>query len=1217
METTETEDTTTDFKKIVCILKSNDIFVAVNDKITQYSNSKKDFKDRCDNWGSEAYGKGIVNMPIQETETLNNLIKNGAIGGIIKTDKNCIIVDWDIKPPLRDCYRHIDSITDKSSVSPTDMSIYENYRDALKLLELLKASKTLYCKTPSGGFHFLFKGDKEVIENAVLIQSADGNDTIKQRRCINIYGNVDILTNGGIAFIGNREDGTYAYNFNNKLEKMPTELKDILIEQMTKPDYAVSFKKNKASNYKYNINKEEFKAFLDFVACYDKKYLDNTKLWKHITAVSKIFDMKDIWDEWSKKSDQYNAKRNTQIWKEMDNRINPTHTPKKLVYDINKGLERKHKKQIPYFERILVPYDRMRGIEGYAFEKIETKYLNVSYYENDYKCLIFYSPCCTGKTYTTFMYIIKNKLRLICICHLISICENQMSYNPLLREHIWEDAEYAEWTEDEKEAEYNSRKMILYSDTTNIKDYINNPYSKNSITITFNSLIKIENHIKNAPIENPFVLYLDEASRSIPYSLSCCTLDNICKDTQRTLRNTIKTAKKVIITDGTIDEPLMKFVKNTGMIDNFKMYINYHKPFSGVPMIIRKHSSFEDIKPLISKILIDNSNNCYTFCGTCKRDCVITYEYTLNGGKLKEDVFLNTADTSQSYALISATKMLDGKVWIYSPKITEGMDRKTTKKQIVIAYIRDINSLGCEGVIQQICRTRNPLKVYVFFGYMKNELPYDTRQEFINKLQNKVSVFCNTELIDGEEDMDAENQSKLKYENETITQYQNLANKTYNEDRDDYIYNDNTISELYAYTKWNEYENKANMTYSISKKAEMKGFEVEYDYSYYQYDKPNEEYKRNEKEGKVYYTIEAREEDEDYFKQDKANIEEMAEGIVYNILFKEGAEQDPFNTELYNKITNKKTGTLNYIGTDLDTIKKIVSGDKKYYEEFKLNILNDISEENEEQNKKLYKHIGDAYINILAKGTEGIKNVRYFIQTDEQLDDTIMYFKKNDLDYKYAVKAINKIKCIRKLIRNYADKINIYTLGYSTEDPYINEKIVLSQNDCNMLNELDIRTKIKIGSIKTRKALLTYIQIIIKSMFKDWDYFDLGRVIKNTSVYDKETNKKKSVRKYEYSYENALRTYMYILKIGGVIDRYEVITYGDHKDNTEYNKLAIENNITDKNRIFTKYIEVKTICPILFNLINIDLNGMINPYYEENPNKGLRTRLMIENNKFN
>jgi len=115
-------------------------------------------------------------------------------------------------------------------------------------------------------------------------------------------------------------------------------------------------------------------------------------------------------------------------------------------------------------------------------------------------------------------------------------------------------------TEEEKEAEYQSRKMIIYSNGSKIKDYINNPYSKNSITITFNSLTKIENHINNAPTDNPFVSYLDEASRSIPYSLSCCTLDNICKDTQRTLRNTIKKAKKVVITDGTIDEPLMKFV---------------------------------------------------------------------------------------------------------------------------------------------------------------------------------------------------------------------------------------------------------------------------------------------------------------------------------------------------------------------------------------------------------------------------------------------------------------------------------------------------------------------------------------------------------------------------------------------------------------------------------------------------------------------------------
>ncbi len=54
--------------------------------------------------------------------------------------------------------------------------------------------------------------------------------------------------------------------------------------------------------------------FTDILNQLDQTYLNNYSDWLRVTTVCKYHDKFDIWDEWSKKSVNYNSHKNMDIW---------------------------------------------------------------------------------------------------------------------------------------------------------------------------------------------------------------------------------------------------------------------------------------------------------------------------------------------------------------------------------------------------------------------------------------------------------------------------------------------------------------------------------------------------------------------------------------------------------------------------------------------------------------------------------------------------------------------------------------------------------------------------------------------------------------------------------------------------------------------------------------------------------------------------------------
>jgi hypothetical protein len=64
-------------------------------------------------------------------------------------------------------------------------------------------------------------------------------------------------------------------------------------------------------DHQYDITDEQFANILNQL---DKTYLNNYSDWLRVTTVCKHHDKFDVWDEWSKKSDNYEKNKNMAIW---------------------------------------------------------------------------------------------------------------------------------------------------------------------------------------------------------------------------------------------------------------------------------------------------------------------------------------------------------------------------------------------------------------------------------------------------------------------------------------------------------------------------------------------------------------------------------------------------------------------------------------------------------------------------------------------------------------------------------------------------------------------------------------------------------------------------------------------------------------------------------------------------------------------------------------
>ena len=160
--------------------------------------------------------------------------------------------------------------------------------------------------TPRGGWHYYFK-----------YKSKDNNDNyLKNGTDLRGVG-LDFKTEGGyVVAPGSVFEGKYYKVINQtNIIDMPSELLSWLLAFKADTTKTTKEKKEKkvftVDDCEYDITDAKFSDILNQL---DQTYLNNYSDWLRVTTVCKHHDKFDLWDEWSKKSANYDSHKNMAIW---------------------------------------------------------------------------------------------------------------------------------------------------------------------------------------------------------------------------------------------------------------------------------------------------------------------------------------------------------------------------------------------------------------------------------------------------------------------------------------------------------------------------------------------------------------------------------------------------------------------------------------------------------------------------------------------------------------------------------------------------------------------------------------------------------------------------------------------------------------------------------------------------------------------------------------
>jgi hypothetical protein len=747
-------------------------------------NPKKAGCIKCKNW---------TNTIINKWE-LTRAIDNDIVGFCINTGaKNDIfVVDWDYNEDVLDV-----------------SNIFKGF---------CKDTNTLRVKTPSGGYHFYFKYDKSIT-----------------RGIIKFNKNIDIRTNNNGCYFGLREDGEYIIeNPDSCIKKCPAHILELITNEIElrqsnnilkniEVDKSNKYKVNTLDNERYVINEDVLTDLLNFLTELQSEYLENYNKWIVITIICKklnnpaILKAKSIWDSWSKKSKKYNYTNNRNVWDAIDIGKLDEDGRKIYTYDINyivkcinnklkekydilndkyKAQQKKIKENkeivgdiisepvkcmLPNFERVYIPY--LKSSELKNVKNINQKYLDDNCINSEGISLIE-SGLGTGKTFATNKHIIDNDKKAISLVHLISLCENQINnFNTHLKKT----------NNDEK------KQMKSYKNMDDIGE-------DNSINTTINSLLNIEKKLINdydTTITKHFdTIFIDEAHRIIHNIYTNPCLSKNRKELIKLFTRIVKEAKQVILTDGDFDMLTSNFIKSIGR--EYKYVKNNYKSFDNIPV------QFEDNIDNVYLNMYNRVINGVYFTSSCNtsKQAVWIKELLLAWGVPENKIVLYTADNCEE--ITDATIDWFNKYVIYSPKIVEGVDRVSIQAEIVYQFIISNDTINAIQVKQQICRNRNIKNVMIYFSINQQDYKYKSLEQFKDDMKTQSRIYTdNIYYID-----------KIEYET--------LTNRVWDDTEQDFIYQDNDISNMYILSRYIDYTLKINMKSTLSTILTNLGFIISY-----------------------------------------------------------------------------------------------------------------------------------------------------------------------------------------------------------------------------------------------------------------------------------------------------------------------------------------------------------------------------------------------------
>jgi hypothetical protein len=622
-----------------------------------------------------AFGFGVnawTKQQIPYQKSIESVINNNNVGFVVKTgiESGIVIIDWDDKPTT--------------------------YPESKELLDLCLNRDTLTVKTPGNGYHFYFKYNNKLPGN---------------RR--HIFDNIDIRSNEGCCYFGERNDGIYTFIDKNKKIKSVTDNIIELIYSYKKiniKSFKRIIKENKVKvinpidtlidnpivNEVFNLTEKDFKWLLFKL---DDSYLYQYNLWMVVTILSKKYGFYDIWDQWSKTANGnvYNKINNDIIWRYI--------TFNNVVIDLNYLVNLINKtlitKKLSLLEVIHIDY---KGLSDFNKDRFTTvinqKYLSPIYYENikSNQVILIMSSLGTGKTFNMIDYAIKNKQQILSIVHLKSLCENQVS-------------------------SYNKHKLDIDPNNNSIEILAYNQkgkvvYENTSLCTTLDSLITTLTRIQNI---NQYVIYIDEIHRIIEYLITSDTLDNKRRETYKMFVQILLLCKGIVGTDGDINDLVFDFFDKLN-IQTLCIY-NTFKSYDNIP--VKFYNTTEKVYDIMTHMVKDKKY--FTVCCNTKKrvnsikklllDLNIPYKklrvYTRDEGDIVADVNI---DWHKKYV-------------IYSPSIVEGIDRTSIYPEVVFCFVDSEYTLSPDQSKQQICRNRNIKSVYVCFSQLTNKLSFKTYED--------------------------------------------------------------------------------------------------------------------------------------------------------------------------------------------------------------------------------------------------------------------------------------------------------------------------------------------------------------------------------------------------------------------------------------------------------------------------------------------------------
>jgi hypothetical protein len=615
---------------------------------------------------------------------------------------------------------------------------------------------TFTVRTRSGGYHYYFN-----------YKSKDNNDNYLKNGTKFRGVGLDFKTEGGYVLTpGSCVDGKYYKVINQtKIIDMPNDLLTWLLAFKADTTKTQKEKKEKkvipnVDDHQYDITDEQFVNILNQL---DQTYLNNYSDWLRVTTVCKHHDKFDIWDEWSKKSDNYDKNKNMAIWNSNKGaidinylcyilKIDKIKKYKKISYDISTN------NNIDYIE-----YNN-KYVYDVSFNDVQYDY---DIFEK-YDTVIVKACCGTGKTTGVSQHVKK-----------------YMDANPGTKFLSIVDRE----TLADQHAKSFSSLNIEHYKTTKIE-----PCDASALVLCINSLTKLSKLTKED--KNKYIVFIDEITSFLNITHNS-TLDKNIKVVYNMLISIIRHAHKVIVGDAIILDNVFEILKSRIKTEDKKtLFItnNYNK-FQGVPAVRVRNER------LMLNKLIQQCKEGKPFLFGCDAASLATKWYNRCKTEVSEEehdkFILLTADTN--ITITDAEKQFKNKYVFYSPKITYGVDFSIDTPQNVYIYQKG-DTIMPNGTFQQTTRCRNIQTLYYYSECKEKDASYKDLEDVKETLRKNIQYF--------------QDKNRHLYNVSTI----------YDEDDEEYKVVENSFFNLFCFSEYMIDLYKTNMTKHYQDLLIMNGF---------------------------------------------------------------------------------------------------------------------------------------------------------------------------------------------------------------------------------------------------------------------------------------------------------------------------------------------------------------------------------------------------------